>query len=178
MKRLVAFLLLSATYAFASEEEYARNREIRITPDKYSISADYPAPYGRTTVTATTASTDGITRIHSIVFASESAIIEIPETLTQDIIIPQAESITLTYSASRRSDEGIYASVTVPWGEAFTNATHLYQKRIFCIVDNRLAYIIDKHPKDDWYETELRTIESTQQSGPAYPPQGVGSADP
>ena len=178
MKRLSAIFLLLASIAFASEEEYARNREIRITPDKYSISADYPAPYGRTTVIATTASKDGITRIQSIVFASASTTIEIPETLIQDIINPQAENITLTYSASRRADDGIHAAITVPWGEAFTNATHLYQMRTFGIVDGRLDYIIDKRPKDDWYETEFRKNENIQQSGPAYPPQGVGSADP
>ena len=168
MKRFAALLLLLASCAFASEEESARNREIRVTPGKYSITADYPAPYGRTTVTATTSSTDGITRIQSIVFASASATIEIPAAYTQDIFNPQTENITLTYSASRRTDEGIHASVTVPWGESFTNSTHLYQRRAFGIVGNRLAYIINKRPKDDWYETEFQKIEDTQQSLAPY----------
>ena len=178
MKRLAILFLLLSTSAFASEEEYARNREINITPDNYRITADYPAPYLRTTVTATTASKDGITRIQSLVFASASTTIEIPEILIQDIINPQPGNITLTYSASRRADEGIHAAITVPWGEAFTNATHQYQKRTFGIVENRLAYIINKRPKDDWYETDFQKIENTQQGGPGYPSQGAGSPDP
>ncbi|HOU69409.1 MAG TPA: hypothetical protein PKW49_12685 [Paludibacteraceae bacterium] len=176
MKRLIlGALFVLAVSASASEEEYARNREVRIKPDAYSITADYPEPHGRTTVTVTARRTNGATHLTSLVFVSKSVSISIPTTLTDDLIAPQLDKIELTYSSGMRAGEGLYASVTVPWGYAFTNCTHLYQKRTYCIVGGRLAYLINKRPKGNWYETELKKIEDTQPAGRAYGSPEAGS---
>ena len=181
MKRLISTaLLIVAVSVSASEEEYARNREVRIKPDTYSITADYPEPHGRTTVTVTARRTNDAIHITSFAFVSKSVSISIPTTLTDDLVAPQLDKIDLTYSSGMRTGEGLYASVTVPWGNAFTNCTHLYQERTYCIVGGRLAYLINKRPKDNWYETELQKIEDTQPAGGAYvsPAAGDPSAHP
>src|ERR1039457_1174279 len=153
MTIIVALLALTIS-SHASEEEYARNREIRILPETYTITAEYPKPHGRTTVTISTIQTNGMRRIESIIFRSESVTLAFPKSLIADLDHPQPEQTALTYSSGMRTGEGLYASVTMPWGLAVTNATHKYNERTFCIVDGRLSLFIDKHPKGNWYDTE------------------------
>lgn len=169
MKRQIVLFLLMTTCALASEEEYARNREVRLTPNTYSITADYPAPHGKTTVIITSTHTNGDIRIRTVLFTSQAVSIAIPESLTVELTNPQLDHITLTYSSGMRTGEGIYASVTIPWGHTFTNTTHQYQERTFCIVGSKLAFILNKRPKDNWYETELIKTEAPTNEVPRIP---------
>jgi len=167
--------LLACTCVLASEEEYARNREIRLSPHAISVTAEYPQPYGKTTVTATTWQTNGELKIQSLTFASQCVTCTIPSQLISDLNRPQLNNIELTYSLGMRSGKSnIYASVTIPFGEAQTNATHQYQRRTFCIVGEKIEFIANDKPKDNWYETEIVKIQASQ---PAKAPVHTGDGN-
>lgn len=164
MKRTMIVYFLACTCVFASEEECARNREIRLSPDAISVTAEYPQPHGQTTVTATTWRTNDELRIRSLTFASQCVTSTIPFQFISDLNRPQLDNIDLTYSLGMRSGESnIYASITVQFGEAQTNATHQYRKRTFCIVGDKLKFILNYKPKDNWYETEFVKMQDKGQ---------------
>ena len=154
MKALLVFsAVLTCSFCFASEEEFARKREVVVTPGAIVISAEYPKPYGKTTVSMT--QTNG--RLSSLVFRSEAGVATVPPDLLADITDPRLADAQFTWSIGRRAQE-IHASVAIPFG-VLQGDPPRYSKRSFTIVDGELRYTILYTPSKDWYETKYKEIK-------------------
>ena len=142
MRMLMMVMALTlAPVAWAVEEEFVPILSV-------TMEADYPQPYGRTTLTARMSNQDNPTLrvLSKLDFASQDHRVCISPDLLANFPTPQITSIRLTYSEGPENDHS--ASIYFPFGD-YSYATRGYSHVTFVIDNGELAFYIIARPRDD-----------------------------